>query len=141
MAPSLSREEFDAFLDSKPGWIVLTSIGPDGYPHSVPLGYVRDGDRVLCGVRDNTTKVRNIETNPRVSLVVESGSTMQDLKGAMIQGDAVVHRSPDAVLECMRVAARQRGVAEEELPTEARPGAVYIEVRPNRRISWDYGKA
>ncbi len=140
MAPRLSSEEVDAFLDSKPGWIVLTSIGADGYPHSVPLGYVRDGDRVLCGVRDNTTKVRNIEANPQVSLLVEAGSTMQDIKGVMLQGDARVHRAPAAVLDCMRIAARRRGVAEEALPTEPRPGAVYIEVRPARRISWDYGK-
>ena len=53
---------------------------------------------------------------------------------------AVVHRDAASVLECMRAAARQRGVVEEELPTEARPGAVYIEVRPVKRISWDYGK-
>ncbi len=24
------------FLDSKPGWIVLSTMGPDGYPHTAP---------------------------------------------------------------------------------------------------------
>ena len=71
--------------------------------------------------------------------MVESGSTMADIKGAMIQGTARIHRDPDAVLRCMRLAATLRGVPEAELPTEARPGAVYIEVNPERRISWDYG--
>jgi nitroimidazol reductase NimA-like FMN-containing flavoprotein (pyridoxamine 5'-phosphate oxidase superfamily) len=140
MPARLTQQEFDAFLDSRPGWIVLTTIGPDGYPHSVPLGYFRHGDAVFSGVRDGTTKVRNIEANPKVSLLVESGSTMKDIKGAMIQGEARVHRDPEKVLELMRIAARKRGVADAELPTEPRPGAAYIEVRPVKRISWDYGR-
>jgi nitroimidazol reductase NimA-like FMN-containing flavoprotein (pyridoxamine 5'-phosphate oxidase superfamily) len=140
MPARLDRNQFDTFLDSRPGWIVLTSIGADGYPHSVPLGYFRDGDSVFCGVRDGTRKVRNIEANPKVSLLVESGRTMADLKGAMIQGDARIHRDPEQVLALMRLAATQRGAAPDELPREARPGAVYIEIRPVRRISWDYGR-
>ncbi len=139
MSRALSLDEFNAFLDSKPGWIVLSSVGPDGFPHSVPLGYFRDGDTVYCGVRDGTTKVRNIEANPKVSLLIESGSTRADLKGAMIQGMARIHRDPEAVLRCMRLAATLRGVAEAELPTQARPGAAYIEITPERRISWHYG--
>lgn len=139
MPARMSVDEFNEFLDSKPGWIVLTSIGADGFPHSVPLGYFRDGDSVFLGCRDGTRKLKNIDANPKVSLMVESGSTMADIKGAMVQGEAVVHREPGKVLECMRLAASLRGVAEAELPTEARPGAAYIEVRVVNRISWDYG--
>ena len=140
MPASMSVEEFNAFLDSRPGWIVLSTVDPDGYPHSVPLGYFRHGESIFCGVRDNTRKLRNIDANPRVSLMVESGSTMSDIRGAMVQGDAVVHREPGKVLECMRLGAAARGVAEADLPTTARPGAAYIEVVPVRRISWDYGR-
>ncbi|MEM7326578.1 MAG: pyridoxamine 5'-phosphate oxidase family protein, partial [Actinomycetota bacterium] len=103
------------------------------------LGYFRDGDRVYCGCLDGTTKIKNIEQNPKVSLMVESGSTMSDIKGAMVQGTARVRRDPDSVLELMRKGAAQRGVAEEDLPTAARPGSAYIEVTIERRISWDYG--
>jgi len=140
MPARLSNDDFNAFLDSRPGWIVLSTVGADGFPHSVPLGYFRDGERIYCGVRDGTSKIRNIEANPKVSLLVESGSTMSDIKGAMIQGEARVHREPGKVLELMRLAARRRGVPAEELPTAPRPGAAYIEVRPVRRISWDYGR-
>ena len=139
MPRSLSLDEFNDYLDSTPGWIVLTSIGQDGFPHSVPLGYFRDGKSVFCGVRDNTRKIRNIEANPKVSLMVESGSTMADIKGAMIQGLATVHREPETVLAIMRKAAAHRGVPEADQPTEARPGAAYIEIQPAHRISWDYG--
>ena len=140
MAASMTDEEFDAFLDSRPGWITLTTIDRHGYPHSVPIGYFRVGDKILIGCRDRTQKVVNIERNPKVSLMVESGSTMSDIKGAMIQGDARVIRDPEGVLDAMRKGAASRGVPEGDLPTEARPGAAYIEVSPVRRISWDYGK-
>ncbi|MEM7341959.1 MAG: pyridoxamine 5'-phosphate oxidase family protein [Actinomycetota bacterium] len=139
MAGSLDPEAFNAFLDAKPGWITLTTIGPDGYPHSVPLGYFRDGDMVYCGCVDGTTKIRNIEQNPKVSLVLESGSTMSDIKGAMVQGTATVRRDGDSVLALMRKGASLRGVPDAELPTEPRPGSAYIEVAIERRISWDYG--
>ncbi len=139
MPGPLDRDAFDDFLDDKPGWIVLSTITPDGYPHSVPLGYFRDGDRVYCGCVDGTTKIRNIEQNPKVSLMVESGSTMSDIKGAMIQGTATVHRDEDTVLALMRKGASRRGVPDGDLPTAARPGSAYIEVAVERRISWDYG--
>jgi nitroimidazol reductase NimA-like FMN-containing flavoprotein (pyridoxamine 5'-phosphate oxidase superfamily) len=120
---------------------VLSTIGRDGFPHSVPLGYFRHGNDIVMGVRDGTTKVANIEANPRVSLLVESGSTMADIKGAMIQGQAVVHRDPARVLEWMRAGARARGSAENDLPSAPRPGAAYIVVTPVRRLSWDYGRS
>ena len=98
-----------------------------------------DGDHIYCGCVDHTTKIRNIEQNPKVSLVIESGSTMSDIKGAMIQGTAIVRRDPASVLEIMRKAAAARGVAQADLPTEPRPGSAYIDVAIERRISWDYG--
>ena len=57
MPRKLSIEEAHEFLDSKPGWIALTTIGPDGYPHTVPLGYFRLGNDILMGVRGNTRKL------------------------------------------------------------------------------------
>ena len=140
MPVSLTTEEFHDFYDGQPGWVVLTSIGADGYPHSVPLGYFREGEHIYCGVVDGTKKIRNIEGNPKVSLLIESGSTMSDIKGAMIQGDAAVHRDSDKVLELMRKGAALRGVSADQLPTQARPGSAFIEVHINKRISWDYGK-
>lgn len=138
MPRRLSLEEAHAFLDSKPGWIALTSIGPDGYPHTVPLGYFRLGTEILLGVRAHTRKLRNIQQNPKVSLLLESGRTRQDIKGLMVQGTAVIHDDPADTRHYAREAARLRGTPEEELPTEARPGAAYIRVTPVRYRSWDY---
>lgn len=138
MPRELTQPEAQEFLDSKPGWIMLSTVGPDGYPHTVPLGYFRLGDEILMGVRGGTKKLRNIQANSKVSLLLESGGTRNDIKGLMIQGTATVHTDPTETLRYAREAAKLRGVPESELPTEARKDAVYIRVVPERLHSWDY---
>ncbi len=139
MPARMTPEQVQTFLDSKPGWAILSSLGSDGIPHTVPLGYFRLGDDVLMGVRDGTRKVLNIDRDPRVSVLFESGSTMSELRGVMLQGRARIHREAEEVLHCSREGARARGVPESDWPTEARPGVAYIRVTPERVISWDYG--
>jgi nitroimidazol reductase NimA-like FMN-containing flavoprotein (pyridoxamine 5'-phosphate oxidase superfamily) len=140
MPGHMTNAEVDAFLDSRPGWIVLTTIGRDQYPHSVPIGYFRVGEEIYIGCRTGTQKLRNIGRNPRVSLMLESGSTMQDIKGVIIQGDAAVITEPAEVVPLLREAARRREVPEDQLPTEAGPTTAYIKVTRRKVISWDYGK-
>ncbi len=138
MPRKLTRQEAHEFLDSKPGWIMLSTIGPDGYPHTVPLGYFRLGDEILMGVRSETRKVRNIRANPKVSLLLESGSTRNDIKRLMIQGTAIVHTEAEETLQYAREGAKRRGVPESELPTKPRKNVAYIRVVPQRFRSWDY---
>lgn len=140
MPAKMTLPEVHAFLDEKPGWITLTTLGADGYPHSIPIGYFRLGEDVYLGCRAGTQKLKNIERNPKVSLSLEAGRSMGDIKGVLIQGDATVFTDPENLLRLSREAARLRGVPEAELPTEARPGAAYIHVRPRKIISWDYAR-
>lgn len=141
MPAALTLEQARDYLDSKPGWIVLTTVGPDGYPHSVPIGYFRVGDEVFVGGFDHTRRIKNVRRNPKVSLLVQSGTTMQDIKGLMIRGDATVYTEPADVLRLMREAARARGIPDDNLPTEPRPGVAYIGVPLARFTSWDYAQA
>ena len=140
MPASLTIEEAYEYIDSRPGWITLTTIGRDGMPHSIPIGYFREGDVVYVGGRPGTQKMKNAARNPNVSLLLQSGSSMQDIKGLMIQGTATVYDRPDDVLRLMRAAAKWRGVPEDQWPAEARAGAAYIGVMPVRMISWDYSR-
>ncbi len=136
----LTKEETHAFLDSRPSWIILTTIGRDGFPHTVPIGYFRLGDDIYIGCRTGTQKLKNIERSPNVSALVESGSSMQDIKGAMIQGTATIITEPQEFLRLSREAARLRGAPEDQWPTEPRPGAAYIRIQPKKYITWDYAK-
>ena len=141
MPRKLTQEEVAAYLDSRPGWAVLSTIDEDGFPHSVPLGYFRLGRDVVMGVRDGTRKVANVERNPNVSILLEDGSTMADIRGVMLQGHARVVREPVEALELAREGARARGVPESEWPTAPRPGAAYIRMTPVRTLSWDYSSS
>ena len=138
MPRKLTDEEVEAFLDSRPGWAMLSTIDQDAFPHTVPLGYFRFGRDVVMGVRDGTRKVANVEGNPKVSVMLEDGSTMGDIRGVMIQGHARIVRDRDEALQLAREGARARGVPESEWPTEPRPGAAYIRVTPVKTLSWDY---
>lgn len=136
----MTQDEVNAFLDSRPGWIALTTIGKDGFPHTVPIGYFRVGGDIYIGCRSGTQKLKNIERNPKVSVMLESGSTMEDIKGVCIQGDADVILDPQQQLPLLRESMRRRGTPADQLPTEARPGAAYIHISPKKVISWDYAK-
>mgnify|MGYP001247199847 CR=1 FL=1 len=39
-----TRAEVDDYLDGHGGYAVLSTIGKDGYPHAVPLGFFRSGE-------------------------------------------------------------------------------------------------
>lgn len=137
----MTDEQIEAYLDSRPGWAVLSTIDKDGFPHSVPLGYFRFGRDIVMGVRDRTRKVANVENNPNVSIMLEDGSSMADIRGVMIQGHARIVREPAEALELAREGARARGVPESEWPTAPRPGAAYIRMTPVRMLSWDYSRS
>ena len=140
MPAQLTKEEAHEFLDSRPGWLILTTIGGDGYPHSVPIGYFRFGDEIYTGGRDGTQRIANIKRNPQVSALFETGDSMQNIKGLMIQGDADIVTDPDEALKLMRASAKHRGTPEAELPAEVRPGVAYIRITPKKYISWDYAR-
>jgi len=90
------------------------------------------------GVRDGTRKVANVESNPNVSILLEDGTSMADIRGVMFQGRARIVREPSEALQLAREGARARGVPEPEWPTAPRPGAAYIRMTPVRTASWDY---
>ena len=76
MPRKFSDEQIAEYLDSRPGWAVLSTIDKDGFPHSVPLGYFRLGRDIVMGVRDGTRKVANVENHPNASGLPDHGSSM-----------------------------------------------------------------
>lgn len=134
----MTREEVYAWLDHGPQWARLATIGKDGYPHVVPLGYFRLGDELIFNMRGQ--RWVNIKRNPKVSVAIDEGSGMADLKGVVIRGDAIPVEDPAGCLELTRAGARARGVPEDQLPTEPRPGRTFARVKMDRIASWDNAK-
>ncbi|MGE0489054.1 MAG: pyridoxamine 5'-phosphate oxidase family protein [Vulcanimicrobiota bacterium] len=133
----LTKDEISEFLGQKKHWIILTSLDSDGFPHSVPMGYFVLGSDIYMGCKPATRKVRNIDRNPKVSLLLESGRGTGELIGVLVQGYATVVRERKELLALKQAVASQRG---EQPPTSIPDGFVYIRVRPERVISWDRTK-
>jgi PPOX class probable F420-dependent enzyme len=68
----------------------LATIGPDGRPHLVAMWFaVVDGD-ICFETKAKSQKAVNLRRDPRVSVLVEDGTTYEDLRGVSIEGTAEV---------------------------------------------------
>ena len=53
--------------------MVVSSLGPRGWPHSMPMWFlVRDGE-IWVWTYAKSQKVRNLERDPRATLLIETG--------------------------------------------------------------------
>src|SRR3712207_5943824 len=92
-------------LLSEPHTGVLSTIGPRGFPHSVGIYYLPpEGDELemRMWVYGKSQKVRNVERDPRASLLVEVGEPYEDLRGALVSGHARIERDPEAIFDVGR---------------------------------------
>ena len=143
---TLDREELRALLDGE-RVVIVSSIGPRGWPHSMPLWYVpRDGE-IWIWTYAKSQKVRNLERDPRATLLIETGHEYGELRGAMFEAEATIHRDPETVVgfaEELTVRysegiASVEGDAKAALEAQA-PKRVAIQFRALRTASWDHSK-
>ena len=142
----LSEAEQRRLLDSE-RVAVVSSIGPRGWPHSMPLWYVPRDGVVWIWTYAKSQKVRNLERDPRATLLIETGHEYGDLRGVMIEAEAVIHRDFETVLGfaeelTVRYAEGIESVeGDAKLALEAQaPKRVAIEFRERRAASWDHRK-
>jgi PPOX class probable F420-dependent enzyme len=57
-------------LVDRPVLAALTTLGPDGGPHTTPLWIARDGDDLLVNTAIGRVKARNVARDPRVSVCI-----------------------------------------------------------------------
>ena len=134
----MTPEEVHAYLDNGPRWGRLATVGRDGYPHIVPLGYFRLDDFIYVNMRGQ--RLVNARRNSRVGFTVDEGEAGTELKGVVIEGDAEVIDDEAHVLELQRANARRKGTPEDKLPTENRSGRPLLRITPRRVASWDNSK-
>jgi Pyridoxamine 5'-phosphate oxidase len=58
-------------LDSSP-LVHLAYLGRDGYPRVIPTAFVWKSGRVVTCTPDNAPKVRDLQSNPRVALTIDT---------------------------------------------------------------------
>ena len=79
--------------------VTVSSIGPRGWPHSMPMWFtVRDGE-IWVWTFAKSQKVKNLERDPRATLLVEAGHEYTELRGIQIEAEAELIRDTSAVAE------------------------------------------
>jgi PPOX class probable F420-dependent enzyme len=147
-AITLTDDEVLALLDEEPVMICTTN-GKDGFPHSMPLWFVvRDG-RVWAWTYAKSQKVRNLERDPRATILVEAGGGVySELRGVMMKCDVVIHRDLETV-EPLGAEIMSRYLPEgiDELDEAGRamvakqaPKRVGLEFVERSRSTWDHRK-
>jgi PPOX class probable F420-dependent enzyme len=142
----LSEAERRELLESE-RIVVVSSFGPRGWAHLMPLWYVlRDGELWIYTYA-KSQKVRNLERDPRATLMVETGHEYAELRGVMIEAEAEIHRDPELVYEVAEQLTLRyadglesvQGDAAEALRTQARK-RVAVRFKPLRTATWDHRK-
>jgi nitroimidazol reductase NimA-like FMN-containing flavoprotein (pyridoxamine 5'-phosphate oxidase superfamily) len=111
----------------------------------MPMWFVvRDGD-IWIWTYGAAQKVRNLERDPRATLLVEAGDAYEELRGVMVEAEAEIESDPEAVAALGRLLGGRYGggvegeEAEAALRAQARK-RVAIHFRPVRTVSWDHRK-
>ena len=113
-----SKDELDYLADRRLGR--LATIGPDGLPHVVPLGWGYNPalDTIDVGGRDlaRTRKFRNVRANPKVALVIDDVLPPWRPRCVMVRGEAEA--------------------LEEATSADSEPQGPIIRIHPSQVISW-----
>jgi PPOX class probable F420-dependent enzyme len=127
--------------------VVVSSLGPRGWPHCMPMWFlVRDGE-IWIWTFAKSQKVRNLERDPRATLLVEAGQEYTELRGLQIEAEAELIRDTPRVAEFGRDLAIRysggidavEGDAAKALEAQAAK-RVAIRFEPRRTATWDHRK-
>ena len=120
----------------------LATIDKDGFPHVVAMNFVlRDGAYWMTSY-GKAQKVVNIRRDPKVALMVETGSAYAELTGVMVRGHCEIIDGEEAVRQVFAWSAEARGDTYKR-PTgasDSAPKRVALKIVPDKTVTWDHSK-
>ena len=142
----LTQEEQDQLLEDAQT-LQIASIGPNGFPHLVPMWFARDDEGLLIFSTYGTSqKIVNLERDERITVLAETGTAYNKVKGVSIEGRAEVVRDPQVTMRTLQLVGahtnhqpRPEPVTDTEPPPVAHK-RVTVRIHPERTRSWDHGK-
>ena len=142
MGINMTLEEIKVFL-AEQKICRMATVDKDVIPHVIPMWYViLEGD-IYIETTGTTKKVKNIESNRKVSLVMDAGEFLYDYRGVMMQGKMEVV-SDKPLFKRFREAYAQRYFGSNEHPgykfLTSIPNRVLLKFIPDKFVSWDYRK-
>ena len=144
----MTEEERQAFIEAAQT-IIISSIGKDGTPHPMPMWFgIEDDGSIVMSTFTKSQKIKNVERDPRVSLLIESGEVYEQLQGVVIYGEAELVRDVEGVTDILvRVNSRSIDGMQDANADQVRaavagtaPKRTGIRIRPRKIVSWDHSK-
>lgn len=134
----LTERETAEFLE-QPLIGVLATVGPDGQPHAVPTWYVYEEGELVMHASPRSRRVRDLRGNDRATFCVDTKS--RPYQAVIVWGQASVTVDTDDE-RLRRMAVRYQGQRSGEAYADSLRGVrmAIIRLRPERVISWDYGR-
>ena len=119
---------------------VLATLEPDGAVHAVPLWLAPADGAILLATGSHSRKTRNLERDPRATLVLHDSRPGAEVCGVSIRGRVEIVRGAAAEPLIRAVQRRYVGDAREQLPAlEAFLGSDDVALRfvPEVAVTWD----
>lgn len=142
-AIAMDAGEVDAFLSEERVCRVAT-VGPTGAPHVAPLWFVWDGSALWLSSTFRSQRWRDLERDPRVSVVVDAGEEFTELRGVELSGTVeIASEVPRTAAPDPRLAEPERLYADKYagVPSFEPDGRhAWLRLAPTRLVSWDFRK-
>ncbi len=140
----MNSEEIHAFLEEQ-RTLQVSTIDHDGWPHLVAMWYVLIDDQIVFWTYAKSQKALNLQRDPRLTCLVESGENYEELRGVQIKGRAVLNDDRETVQRIGEVIyERYTGGplndATRQMVAAQAPKRVIVFVEPVEIVSWDHRK-
>jgi PPOX class probable F420-dependent enzyme len=126
--------------------VQVATVNPDGSPHLTTLFYVVQDGQIAFWTYGRSQKIRNLERDPRITCLVETGDDYFELRGVSVTGTARLVTDEPGIREIGAAVASRMvdgadlgdiGRNEVERQVRKRVGVVVV---PSRTASWDHRK-
>lgn len=135
----LTPDEEAAFLrENKKA--ALATLDQHGFPHVVAMNFVvRDGAYYMTSY-GKAQKILNIRRNPKVGVMVETGSAYAELKGVMVRGHCELIEEAERVAEVLSWLGVGRTTERPTGAVRSAPKRVALKIIPTKTTTWDHSK-
>jgi nitroimidazol reductase NimA-like FMN-containing flavoprotein (pyridoxamine 5'-phosphate oxidase superfamily) len=135
----LTPDEQDAFLREHKK-CALATLDQNGFPHLVAMNFVyRDGAFYMTSY-GKAQKVLNARRDPKVAVMIETGSDYAELKGIMARGDCEIIDDPERVRDVFGWLGASRAAARPSGSAQSVPKRIVMKIVPRRIVSWNHAK-